>query len=80
MRIQPQAVIFDYGLVLCDPQPKADVEAMAELLQMDFRTFLRFVLAVSARIRSKPPSIRSSIGMPLLNASCLLKMSSASSI
>jgi putative hydrolase of the HAD superfamily len=39
MRIYPKAVIFDYGHVLCDPQPKADVEAMASLLQMDFRTF-----------------------------------------
>ena len=39
MRIYPKAVIFDYGHVLCDPQPKADVEAMASLLQMDFRSF-----------------------------------------
>ncbi len=39
MRIYPRAVIFDYGHVLCDPQPKADVEAMAALLQMDFDTF-----------------------------------------
>jgi putative hydrolase of the HAD superfamily len=39
MRIQLKAVIFDYGLVLCDAQPKADVEAMASLLQMDFRNF-----------------------------------------
>jgi putative hydrolase of the HAD superfamily len=39
MRIYPKAVIFDYGQVLCDPQSKADVEAMASLLQMDFDTF-----------------------------------------
>jgi len=39
VRIYPKAVIFDYGQVLCDPQPKADVEAMASLLQMDFDTF-----------------------------------------
>ena len=39
MRIQPKAVIFDYGHLLCTAQPKADVEAMASLLQMDFRTF-----------------------------------------
>jgi len=39
MRIYPKAVIFDYGHVLSDPQPKADVEAMASLLQMDFDTF-----------------------------------------
>jgi putative hydrolase of the HAD superfamily len=39
MRIYPKAVIFDYGLVLSSPQPKADVEAMASLLQMDFDSF-----------------------------------------
>jgi len=39
MRIYPQAIIFDYGLVLSNPQPKADVEAMASFLQMDFRSF-----------------------------------------
>jgi putative hydrolase of the HAD superfamily len=39
MRIYPKAVIFDYGLVLSSPQPKAEVEAMASLLQMDFDTF-----------------------------------------
>jgi putative hydrolase of the HAD superfamily len=39
MRIYPKAVIFDYGLVLSGPQPKAEVEAMASLLQMDFDTF-----------------------------------------
>jgi len=39
MRIHPKAVIFDYGLVLCNPQPRAEVEAMASLLQMDFHSF-----------------------------------------
>jgi len=39
MRIYPKAVIFDYGHVLSNPQPKADVEAMASLLHMDFDTF-----------------------------------------
>jgi putative hydrolase of the HAD superfamily len=39
MRIQPKAVIFDYGLVLCEPQLKADVEAMAALLEMDSQSF-----------------------------------------
>jgi putative hydrolase of the HAD superfamily len=42
MRIYPKAVIFDYGLVLSSPQPKAEVEAMASLLQMDFHTFYDF--------------------------------------
>jgi putative hydrolase of the HAD superfamily len=39
MRIYPKAVIFDYGLVLSGPQPKAEVEAMASLLHMDFDAF-----------------------------------------
>ncbi len=39
MRVHPKAVIFDYGLVLCNPQPKAEVAAMASLLQMDFHRF-----------------------------------------
>jgi putative hydrolase of the HAD superfamily len=42
MRIYPKAVVFDYGLVLCDPQPKADIEAMASLLKMDFHAFHDF--------------------------------------
>jgi putative hydrolase of the HAD superfamily len=32
--IQPKALMFDYGQVLCLPQPREDVEAMAALLQV----------------------------------------------
>ncbi len=39
MRIYPKAVIFDYGHVLCDPQPTGDAEAMATLLQSDLHSF-----------------------------------------
>jgi len=37
--IQPKAVIFDYGYVLCVPQPREDVEAMAEILQVSAQRF-----------------------------------------
>jgi putative hydrolase of the HAD superfamily len=32
--IQPKAIIFDYGNVLCVPQPRQDVEAMAGVFQV----------------------------------------------
>ncbi|MFZ0935675.1 MAG: HAD family hydrolase [Bryobacteraceae bacterium] len=32
--VQPKAIIFDYGNVLCAPQPCQDVEAMATVLQV----------------------------------------------
>ncbi len=39
MRIRPLAVIFDYGNVLCGPQDRAEVEAMAALLQLPLDKF-----------------------------------------
>ncbi|HUA18711.1 MAG TPA: HAD family phosphatase [Bryobacteraceae bacterium] len=39
MRIHPKAVIFDYGNVLCGPQPPADVEALAAILDLPSGTF-----------------------------------------
>jgi putative hydrolase of the HAD superfamily len=34
LRIQPQAIIFDYGNVLCRPQAPADVAAMAAVVRL----------------------------------------------
>jgi len=52
LRIHPSAIIFDYGQVLCRPQPPADRAAMADVLQMpaaDFdATYWRFRLAYDA--------------------------------
>lgn len=49
MRIHPSAIIFDYGMVLCQPQPLADRQAMAAVLDMnqaDFdATYWQFRLA-----------------------------------
>ncbi len=39
MGIQIQAVIFDYGNVLSAPQPRAEIEAMAALLQSPVKAF-----------------------------------------
>jgi putative hydrolase of the HAD superfamily len=39
MGIPLQAVIFDYGNVLCAPQPRADVEAMAAILNAPVAAF-----------------------------------------
>jgi putative hydrolase of the HAD superfamily len=39
MAIQPTAVIFDYGNVLCAPQPPSDLRAMAQILDMPEDTF-----------------------------------------
>jgi putative hydrolase of the HAD superfamily len=39
LRIQPSAIIFDYGNVLCQPQPLADREAMASLLNLPLEHF-----------------------------------------
>ena len=38
-RIRPLAVIFDYGNVLCGPQDRAEVEAMAALLHLPVEQF-----------------------------------------
>jgi putative hydrolase of the HAD superfamily len=35
LRIHPSAIIFDYGMVLCQPQPLSDRQAMAAVLNMD---------------------------------------------
>jgi putative hydrolase of the HAD superfamily len=40
MAIQPTAVIFDYGNVLCGPQPYGDLQAMAKILDMPEDAFL----------------------------------------
>jgi hypothetical protein len=32
--VQPKAIVFDYGNVLCVPQPRQDVEAMAAVFQV----------------------------------------------
>jgi len=37
--IQPKAIIFDYGNVLCVPQPSQDVEAMAAIFQVSPERF-----------------------------------------
>jgi putative hydrolase of the HAD superfamily len=37
--IQPRAIIFDYGNVLCVPQPRQDVEAMAAVFQVPSTVF-----------------------------------------
>ena len=42
MRIRPQAVIFDYGNVLSQPQPLADIEAMAAILELPASQFREF--------------------------------------
>ncbi|HLJ46679.1 MAG TPA: HAD family phosphatase [Bryobacteraceae bacterium] len=34
-----KAIIFDYGNVLCEPQPDADVQAMADAVSMSLATF-----------------------------------------
>ena len=34
-----KAIIFDYGNVLCEPQPEADVQAMADAVSMSLATF-----------------------------------------
>jgi len=39
MRIQPKAVLFDYGNVLARPQSPADVEALAAILDLPISTF-----------------------------------------
>ena len=39
MRVSPQAVIFDYGNVLCESQPAADVQAMADILDVPVPRF-----------------------------------------
>jgi putative hydrolase of the HAD superfamily len=39
LRIHPAAIIFDYGNVLCQPQPLADREAMASLLNLPLARF-----------------------------------------
>ena len=39
LRIHPSAIIFDYGMVLCQPQPLADRQAMAAVLDMDQAAF-----------------------------------------
>ena len=35
MESQIKAVIFDYGIVLCEPQPPGDMDAMAAILGLD---------------------------------------------
>ena len=40
MPIQPTAVIFDYGNVLCGPQPATDLQAMANILDLPEDKFL----------------------------------------
>jgi putative hydrolase of the HAD superfamily len=40
VRITPQAVIFDYGNVLCRSQPASDVEAMAGILDVSVERFV----------------------------------------
>lgn len=40
MAIQPTTVIFDYGNVLCAPQPRADLLAMADIFEMAEDPFL----------------------------------------
>ena len=40
MRIQPQAVIFDYGNVLCQPQQPEEVQAMAAFFNASVDRFL----------------------------------------
>jgi putative hydrolase of the HAD superfamily len=37
--IQPKAIIFDYGNVLCFPQPREDVEAMAAVFRVPPQRF-----------------------------------------
>lgn len=39
MRISPKAVIFDYGNVLSESQPAADVQAMANILEVPVPRF-----------------------------------------
>jgi putative hydrolase of the HAD superfamily len=41
MRIGPTAIIFDYGNVLSQPQPLADIEAMASVLDLPAEIFRR---------------------------------------
>ena len=41
MRIGPTAIIFDYGNVLSQPQPLADIEAMASVLELPTEIFRR---------------------------------------
>jgi FMN phosphatase YigB (HAD superfamily) len=35
----PKAVIFDYGNVLCESQPAADVQALAHILELPVSRF-----------------------------------------
>ncbi len=39
MRVSPSVVIFDYGNVLCQPQPVADTQAMASILDLPVPRF-----------------------------------------
>ncbi len=39
MRLSPKAVIFDYGNVLCESQPAADVQALANILDLPVPQF-----------------------------------------
>jgi putative hydrolase of the HAD superfamily len=39
VRVSPQAVIFDYGNVLCDSQPAADAQALANTLDLPVPQF-----------------------------------------
>jgi putative hydrolase of the HAD superfamily len=39
VRVSPQAVIFDYGNVLSESQPAADIEAMAKILDLPVPRF-----------------------------------------
>jgi putative hydrolase of the HAD superfamily len=39
VRVSPKAVIFDYGNVLCRPQPVADTEALANILELPVPQF-----------------------------------------
>jgi len=52
VRISPKAVIFDYGNVLSQPQPAADVQALANILDVPLPQFIasywRFRVAYDA--------------------------------
>lgn len=39
MRISPSAILFDYGNVLSQPQPAADAQAMADILDLPLARF-----------------------------------------
>jgi hypothetical protein len=40
MAFQPTAVIFDYGNVLCAPQPHSDLQEMARIFNMPEDAYL----------------------------------------